>query len=62
MAKYQRRKTARPPENPSFEWEVLYYDFTSKKYKIKNKVSGETRSLSKEDYIELANKQREGKR
>ena len=61
MAKYQRRKTARPSDNPSFEWEVLYYHFTEKKYKIKNKVTGETQFIAKEDYIALVNRQKEGK-
>jgi len=57
MAKYQKRKTTHKPDNPSFQWEVLNYDLKTKTYKIKNKATGEMRSLSREDYIYLVNRQ-----
>ncbi|WP_461246356.1 hypothetical protein [Treponema sp. R6D11] len=56
MAKYQRRKTAQN-NNPSFEWDVLCYETTKKTYKIKNKATGEIRSLSRAEYIDLVNRQ-----
>jgi len=56
MAKYQRRKTHKT-DNPSFQWNITDFNIIGQEYTIKNRVTGETRTISKEKYLELIKEQ-----
>jgi hypothetical protein len=56
MAKYQRRKIHKP-DNPSFQWDVIDFNAKSKEYTIKNRVTGEKRTLTKKQMLELQTKE-----
>jgi len=49
-------KKANPP--PSFMWDVTEYDHRKKEYTLKNKATGQIRTVSKELLRELAKGQR----
>lgn len=48
--------------NLSFEWEVVDYNHRTHEYTIKNKVTGEERTLTRERYLELLNEQGDKKK
>jgi hypothetical protein len=44
----------------SFQWDVLDYNAKTQEYTIKNRVTGETRTMPKELYLELREEQKKG--
>ena len=56
MAKYQRRKTHKA-DNPSFQWDILDFNSKTKVYTIKNRLTGEKRTMSKKELLEIMNEQ-----
>jgi hypothetical protein len=47
--------------NPSFQWDIIDFNAKEKTYILRNKVTGEERTISKERYMELV-KEQEGKK
>jgi len=47
----------RAPPPPSFMWDVIGHDHVKKEYTLKNKATGQVRTVSKELFRELAREQ-----
>jgi len=47
----------RQSTNNSFEWSIIDFDFMGHEYTIKNRVTGEVRTIAKELYLELLKEQ-----
>lgn len=43
--------------NNSFMWDLKNYDMRKKEYTIKNRVTGEVRSITRDRYLELLKEQ-----
>jgi len=54
-----RRKTAHKTKNKSFQWDVIDFNSRSKEYTIKNRATGEKRTLTKKQMLELRGEQGE---
>jgi len=50
-------KKARPAPPPSFMWDVIEHDHVKKEYTLKNKATGQIRTVTKELFRELAKEQ-----
>jgi len=51
-------KKSQPAPQPFFMWDVIEHNHRKKEYTLKNKVTGQIRTVSKELFQELAKQQR----
>jgi hypothetical protein len=56
-----KKVNKRSVTNPSFQWDVMDFNNRTKEYTIKNRVTGEKRTLTKKRMLEILSEQGETK-